>query len=109
MSISKSINCDVHISQWGSRGNATDIFLPPNENFVLIIDYPLNIAAEFKFDTGKAGLGFAGIVNKIANAYSKIYDNEEKYGVYGHSFNDLVLEGMEVNFKSKTINIFVGS
>lgn len=105
----KTVHCFIHIGQWLAGGNATDISLPPLSMFTLIIDYPINGEVKFQFYTGTNGLGFAGLMNKISHFYQKIYDNEDKYGVYGHDITDLNITKINVSFKTNTIRLEVGS
>lgn len=44
----------------------------------------------------------------VARAYEKIYGDENKYGVYGHTLESLVIEGMEIHGDA-TIIVHIGS
>ena len=85
--------------------------LPANETFQLLIDYPFGGSREhyFKIKTGKNGLGLIGLLGKIGKAYEKIHERPEESGVFGHDIDDLRLEGVSVNFKTKVITLDVGS
>lgn len=103
----KSVNCNTKISDIENK--MEDVFLPANEIFTLEIDYPLDKPAKFKIKTGKTGIGTAKLITKICFLYHKIYENDEKYGIWGHCIDDLTLEGINVNFGKKLITIDVGS
>lgn len=104
----KNINCSQKISEIEGL-KLDDVFLPANEEFTLTIDYPLSNAAKFKIKSGKTGMGTAKLIDKICKLYHKVYENEEKYGIWGHSIDDLNLEGIKVNFVKKSITIDIGS
>jgi hypothetical protein len=89
------------------KGDASP--LPPNQTYNLIIDYPLDKPASFKIRTGKNGMTFLSLLNKIGIYYNKIYENEDKYGIWGHDIDDLSLQGVDINHKNKTINLSLGS
>ncbi len=105
----KNISCYVHIDSWYYK--TPDIQLPPNQTFLLVIDYPLFVIkpVNFKIKTGKHGLGFAGLVNKIVRIYNKIYKNPDRYGVFGHGIEDLSLGRISVDFTKQKIYLGVGS
>jgi hypothetical protein len=104
---SKTINCAVPITYLKYFKN--DFWLEPGQDFELEIDYPLSSPAKFKFNTGSDGMGFVGLSTFIGKCYAKIYDNCEKYGVWGHDIEDLRLTGIQVDIKNKTIRLYIGS
>lgn len=88
--------------------------LPPNQSFQLIIDYPLSRPAIYKINTGKKGMGLSRLLKTIGKKYQQTYNREDAseegvYGIYGHSIDDLSIEGIKVNYKKKTIRLDVGS
>lgn len=89
------------------KGNFKD--LPRNQNYQLIIDYPLDKPAKFKIKTGKMGIGLIRLLGIIGKKYSYVYENAEKYGIWGHDIDDLQLEGLRINHKKKTIELYMGS
>ena len=105
----KTITCDIPIATWHTK--AKNIQLPSNQEFTLVVDYPIafNDPYEFKFKTGKNGMDFVAIVNKIVDIYHKIYANPDKYTVFGHNIYDLYLEGFVVDFNKRRINLYIGS
>lgn len=103
----KNISCNISVSSLTYFKG--DLFLPPDEVFVLRIDYPLSKAAEFQIKTGAKGMGLGGLLAEIGRAYNKVYGKEDEYGVWGHEMNDLAIEGITVDFTKKTIKLSVGS
>lgn len=104
----QSISIDIPIERleyW--KGNLKP--LPANQTFKLIIDYPISEPTVFIIKTGKKEMGLGGLLTKIDKAYQLIYDQPEKYGVWGHGISDLQLVGIKVNYKTKTIRLDVGS
>ena len=89
------------------KGDASS--LPPNKTYSLIIDYPLDKPAVFKIKTGKKGMSFLSLLNKIGIFYNRVYEDGHKYVVWGHDISDLSLEGIDINHKNKTISLYVGS
>ena len=93
--------------------------LPPNQSFQLTIDYPLSKPAVYKINTGKKGMGLSRLLKTIGKKYQQTYDREDAttkdkeeggcYGIYGHAMSDLAIEGIQVNYKKKTIKLDVGS
>ena len=106
---SQTVNCFLHLGQWADGGKANDIYLKPNQDYSIEIDYPLENSVQFTFNTGKNGLGFAGVVNRIVEFYKRIYRAPTKYGVYGHDFEDLSLGGFKIDHKKKLIRLYIGS
>lgn len=106
----QSLICNVHINDYSIfRG---DIWLPANKVYTLIIDYPIRNKVKVKIKTGKKGLGFNGLIGRILKEYCKIYkdaDSENKYGVWGHSMEDLAIEGIRVDHVKKIIDLCIGS
>lgn len=85
--------------------------LPANQTFDLILDYPFGGDREhhFPIKTGKKGMGLIALLGKIGKAYEKIYEDPEESGVFGHDIDDLQLEGITVNYKTKKITLGIGS
>lgn len=54
-------------------------------------------------------MGLGKLLQKIGEAYRKVYEEEDKYGVWGHYITDLAIEGIKVNYKTKKITLDVGS
>ena len=92
--------------------------LPPNKTYELLIDYPLTYPAKFEIKTGKTGMDFLKLLKIIGEKYIEIYDAEPdsaycdddgSYGIWGHSIDDLCLEGLTINHKTKKIRLDIGS
>lgn len=104
----QKIKCDARISGLGDYWKG-DIFLPANQTYTLVIDYPFDKEGRFKLET-KNGMGLAGILNQIGKCYKKQYANVEKDGNgYWHAIDDLILEGLAVDHIKKIITLSVGS
>lgn len=107
----QSVNCDIHLYNldcWKGK----DIQLPPNSEFTLVIDYPLRTPVRIKMEVDKEGLGFIGLVKFIVLCYKKIYKTykkDNKYGIWGHCIEDLVLEAIHINHEKKEITLGMGS
>lgn len=99
------IGCDIPIVSLIDFDN----YLPPNETFTVNITYPLSKKFSVKIKTGKRGLKIANLLLKIGEGYKHVYDNENKYGIWGHDIVDLHLEQVSIDLESKDITIFVGS
>ena len=101
--------------------NYEDIVLPPNQQFVLKIDYPLTKSAIFEFNSGLKGITRHQLSEKIRKLYKKVYKDEDKsvghktsyikgmfnrgfsdgkYGIWGHYIGDLVLVDADVSKKN---------
>jgi hypothetical protein len=107
----QSINCDFQVERVIDYGSDQDIFLPPNEEFELQIDYPCDRTL-FHIQTGANGMGTLRLVKEIGKSYQKIYkdaDTTNPYNVWGHDVGDLVIERISVDYVSKKIKLAVGS
>ncbi len=92
--------------------NPSEVVLPADKTFVLVIDYPLTTSFKRKFETGKTGMTRRQLVNLAVDSYKKIYKTEDmgvgeatgnipgmfnratsdgRYGIWGHGLGDLVL------------------
>ena len=85
--------------------------LPANKTFDLILDYPFGSVREhhFAINTGKKGMGLVALLGRIGKAYEKVYQDPDKYGVFGHGIDDLQLEGIRINYKTRKIHLDIGS
>ena len=106
--ISVNIVCPIE-NLMGLKQPKQELHLPPNTKFDLIVDYPLEEKATFSFITGANGMGLQGVMVEIGKAYTAIYDKADKYGVYGHGTEDLMLAGIKVDLNSKKITLEIGS
>jgi len=118
----QSVNIHVPMTMisYSWEGN---ISLPPNETYVLHVDYPLRKPAKFDIKTGKNGMGVIELINTIGKIYDKMYEVDDKedllsddedfegytYDICGHSIDDLSLSGIDVNHDKKKITISVDS
>lgn len=110
MNKTETISIDVQVTNlvdgfWRGRFSK----LPPNRTYELIIDYPLSNPAKYRIKTGINGLSLVQLLKRIGNAYRKVYDKEDFYGVWGHYITDLAIEGISINHKTKKIRLNVGS
>jgi hypothetical protein len=108
----QTVSLSISINQWDEK-RSSDVFLPPNQTFDLVFDYPISGTYTFSLNTGETGLHTIDIINAIVNIYKNIiYKDDEsmaKFGVWGHDIGDLHLEAFEVNFELKNIKLFIGS
>ena len=107
--IKHNINCDVKVSgieYWKGE----DFLIPKNSTYQLIIDYPFNKAGVFELKTTEP-IGMMGLIKFIGKCYIKQYKNAETDddNGYWHGIEDLVIEGININHKTKKIELFVGS
>jgi hypothetical protein len=83
--------------------------LPANQTYSLIIDYPLDMPANFPIKTGKTGMTIVGLLAKIGEGYRKVYENATRFGIWGHSIDDLCIVEIKVDHKTKRITLGVDS
>lgn len=95
------------------------LILKPNKKYTLIVDYPLSIPYEKEIQSGRDGMTLKEVINLVVDAYKKIYKEEAKtsklkeesiskrtkgasnlinraetngkYGIWGHSLEDLTI------------------
>lgn len=105
----QSIRCDIKvdaIEYWKGK----DFWLPARRTYNLIIDYPFSKAGVFQIKTGK-GMGLLGLMAKTYKAYKTMYRRAQtdKQQGYWHGIEDLVVEGITVNHKTRKIRLDIGS
>jgi hypothetical protein len=107
----QSASLHVPITYLGSTWKGELSKLPANKTYTLVIDYPFGGEREhlFPIKTGKNGLGLIALLGKIGQAYEKIYSDPDAYGVFGHGIDDLALAGIDINHKTKKIELWVDS
>jgi hypothetical protein len=109
--------------------NNKEIVLPPNQEYILKIDYPLSAPAKFKVKSGEKGITRGKLVSLVRKYYQKVYEIEDsstgvkpgkafpllnrnftdgKFGIWGHVIGDLVLVDAEVS-KKNVISLGVDS
>lgn len=113
--------CDLKIADWAKYSKKNDLDLKPNSEYKVKFDYPLDKPNTLTLTTKKEGMSALDLLLTICQEYQRIYSEEEKYfeenpdgdeppyGFWGHCIDDLYLEELEVNHKTKSIKLFVGS
>jgi hypothetical protein len=105
----QTINCDIPVTN-GKFFNSKDFWLPGNKTYTLVIHYPFDKKARYDVKT-KKGMGLAGLLRQIYKYYVKKYktaDTANNDG-YCHGIEDLMVEGIRVNHKSRIIKLDIGS
>ena len=78
-----------------------------DEKISIQFDYPCDhLVFEYHH---KKGFTRRQLYKAIVRGYEKIFGNEEKYGVWGHQLDDLVIDGVKYNPKKKLVTLDVGS
>lgn len=94
-----------NIQHW----DGNEFYLPPNEIYSLVIDYPFDRERIYQIKTGK-GMGLVRLFKHIGKAYDKAYADADKgNNGYWHGIEDLIIEGISVNHTKKKITLSVGS
>lgn len=109
--------------------NNKDIILPPKQNYILKIDYPLTKPAKFQINSGSKGVSRGKLVSLIRKYYKQVYKIEDsstkikpsqipnmfnrnstdgKFGIWGHCIEDLVLVDCSIS-KNNVISLGVDS
>lgn len=89
-----------------------EVVLIPNQEYILVIDYPASVPYKAKLKTGKKGMTRIQLADKVCKHYRKMYAEENKtsggdpghipgmfnratsqgkYGIWGHDIGDLIL------------------
>jgi hypothetical protein len=70
----------------------------------LYICYPLSVVVEndIKFNS------LHSLISEIRKTYKEIYKNPIKYGIWGHSIYDLVIEGIGI-YDGNLVKVSIGS
>jgi hypothetical protein len=63
------------------------------------VDYPIRKPVLFDIHAQDPSIGFTRkeLALNIGKMYNKVYANADKYGVWGHSMEDLILVDLEYN------------
>ena len=105
-----------------------DEIIIPDEKITIRITYPLSVEILHEYEQ-KNGFSRRDLFRLIYEAYKKIYEEEEKqagdpgiyetlynrkksdgpYGIWGHYLDDLYLEFIRYDPKTKTVNLAIGS
>lgn len=111
MKASKTISefiCNIRMEDYPDDCIGKQALLP-NKQYILKITYPFNKPKEFKIKTGKSGMKFEDVLKKVCAIYQDLYKEPDKNGVWGHSHDQLFIEGIIVNHKEQTIKLLMGS
>ncbi len=109
-SLKQKVECDIPLysakDNWRGR-----LSLPPNKTYQLLIDYPFSKEKVFNIKTTSKGLDLVSLVPLIHKSYIKKFKLAEKDDEddYWHSIDDLVIEAIYVNHKTKKITLDIGS
>jgi hypothetical protein len=74
-----------------------------------LIDYPLEKAVLFPIETGVAPWYLWDILSAFADQYARIYEEPQRFEVWGHDLSDLWIERLFYFPQKKLIYPFVGS
>ena len=73
---------------------------------IIKIDYPLEKPIKILYKKNSEFYTRIELINIIINLYEKIYnDKTDKYGIYGHYIEDLLLKDMKYNYISKVLTL----
>lgn len=90
------------------------IVLPPNKEYILIINYPVRENYVTILKTGKIGMNRVNLIDFICRHYRKMYKEEQdtpaidgcgKYGIRYHDIGDLMLHSADVNGNKITLGV----
>ena len=109
MKTKQHMNCNLKIDTLVEDFKGDKIQLLPNSKYVLIIDYPLEKMYMPIIITGNKGMDYTSLLKRIGKEYRYLYDNESKFGVWGHYLGDLYLEQIHVDHEAKKITLAIGS
>lgn len=84
-----------------------DVKFEKEINGIVYLCYPLSVVVKenIKFNS------LHTLIQEIKKAYRKIYkdyNSSIKYGIWGHSIYDLVIEGIKL-YKDNSVNVSIGS
>jgi len=107
--INQKMNCDIRLTSieyWKGK----NILIPKNSTYSLTIDYPFSIPGIFKLQTKKS-VGLIELLKFIHKCYEKQYKiaDKDEDNSYWHGIEDLVIEGININHKTKKITLYIGS
>ena len=74
-----------------------------------LIDYPLDCPCLFTIEVGSEPWSIWDICSAFADQYARIYEQPERWGIWGHDLSDLVIERLLYFPKKKLIYPHVGS
>lgn len=106
--VKQILNCNISQLQF-KQFSGSSIYLQPNTTYILQVTYPLRNTFDFPLKVPDNGMDSQNLINKICEIYRRIYKNEEKYGIWGHDIEDLAIQQIIVNHKTKKITLSMGS
>jgi hypothetical protein len=71
-----------------------DVVITPEPTIQIEFDYPIRTPVLFEF-THEGGFTVKDILLAVKDGYKRIYADAEKYDIWGHALDDLILEGVE--------------
>jgi hypothetical protein len=104
--------------------------ITPSKTLVFMLDYPLNKPVYFQLKMRKPGIQLKHLVRAVQRAYRKIYqveattsnieaghipgmlnrnETDGTYGIWGHDLDDLVIEEISYDRKTKVWSFYIGS
>lgn len=100
----------IHIASWREDNGVTIVSEKlENREVEVTISYPLRTNHTFIYKD-KSGVGCVNdLINIIITKYKWIYSKPEKFGIWGHCLEDLVIEALNLDTESNKIILYVGS
>lgn len=107
------LNCAVSdISEIPEKDIISDICFPNGKQYfitpmkyTIYIDYPLGCTVATEAHFAKC---VGELLWHAAKAYTEIYDDPEKYKIWGHHITDLYFEGINI-YESGSVELIIGS
>jgi hypothetical protein len=74
-----------------------------------VLDYPMEVPVLFTIETGEGLWNLWEVCVAIANQDARVYEQADRYGVWGHDMTDLVIENLLYYPKEQLIYPHIGS
>lgn len=98
--------CDREIAERIVHAYSGDRYFVFPEKVKIKIDYPLSVDVFFTLENQKT---LSGLLWEVSKVYVDIiYDNPDKFGVWGHGVHDLYFEGLTI-FSDGYVELSIGS
>jgi len=102
-----SFKSNFHISDFQEELASINKRMTSLETICIRFDYPLSKRVLMKF-THAGGFTRKDFYQAVYEGYTRIYEEPEKHGIWGHAMEDLYLEGVEEAAPGK-YRLIVGS
>ena len=95
--------------EWYPPADEDDADFDLPESAAVLLEYPLSRPVVFRWEGGNEAAPRFHLMQAISAQYHRIYEDADRYGVWGHDIGDLVLEHIDYSPSQNLIIPAIGS